>query len=65
MTINKLLLGSALALLSSALPAAAANIDTNMARMQAMDKITGRVSEIDVPVNGEAKFRKIPRLLMW
>ena len=56
MTINKLLLGSALALLSSALPAAAANIDTNMARMQAMDKITGRVSEIDVPVNGEAKF---------
>ena len=36
--------------------ALAANIETNMARMQAMDKITGRVSEIDVPVNGEAKF---------
>lgn len=36
--------------------AAAANIETNMAHMQAMDKITGRVSEIDVPVNGEAKF---------
>lgn len=29
---------------------------TNMARMQAMDKITGKVSEIDVPVNGEVKF---------
>lgn len=27
-----------------------------MARMQAMDKITGKVSEIDVPVNGEVKF---------
>ena len=36
--------------------ASASNIETNMARMQAMDKITGRVSEIDVPVNGEAKF---------
>ena len=36
--------------------ARASNIETNMARMQAMDKITGRVSEIDVSVNGEAKF---------
>lgn len=36
--------------------ALASNIETNIARMQAMDKITGRVSEIDVPVNGEAKF---------
>ncbi len=34
----------------------AAEIDTNMAKMQAMDKITGRVSVIDVPVNGEVKF---------
>lgn len=34
----------------------AAEIKTNMARMQAMDKITGRVSEIDVPVNGEVVF---------
>lgn len=31
-------------------------IDTNMAQMQAMDKITGRVSIIEVPVNGEVKF---------
>ena len=34
----------------------AAEIDTNTARMQAMDKITGRVSVIDVPVNGTANF---------
>lgn len=37
-------------------PALAVNIATNTARMQAMDKITGRVSEIDVPVNGLANF---------
>lgn len=55
-TINKLLFGTALLLTTTVLPAAATNIETNMARMQAMDKITGRVSEIDVPVNGEAKF---------
>ncbi len=36
--------------------ASAANIETNMAHLQAMDKITGRVSEIDVPVNGLANF---------
>ena len=34
----------------------AADITTNTARMQAMDKITGKVSEIDVPVNGLANF---------
>lgn len=39
-----------------ALSTKAANIDTNMAKMQAMDKITGRVSEIEVPVGGEAQF---------
>ena len=37
-------------------PALGVNIATNTARMQAMDKITGRVSEIDVPVNGLANF---------
>lgn len=31
-------------------------IQTNTAKMQAMDKITGRVSVIEVPVNGEVKF---------
>lgn len=39
-----------------ALPAKADNIAANTARMQAMDKITGRVSEIDVPVGGLANF---------
>lgn len=36
--------------------ARAAEIETNTARMQAMDKITGKVSEIDVPVNVPVKF---------
>ena len=56
MKTNKLFAGTALALLLSTGLAAAANIDTNTARMQAMDKITGRVSEIDVPVDGEVQF---------
>lgn len=34
----------------------AAEIETNTARMQAMDKITGRVSVINVPVNGKVNF---------
>ena len=34
----------------------AENIAMNTARMQAMDKITGRVSVIDVPVNGKVDF---------
>lgn len=34
----------------------AEEIDTNTAQMQAMDKITGRVSVINVPVGGEVKF---------
>ncbi len=53
---SKISLVSAAALLLSCGSAAAADIDTNTARMQAMDKITGKVSEIDVPVNGEAQF---------
>lgn len=36
--------------------ASAEQIDTNMAQMHAMDKITGRVSIIEVPVGGEVKF---------
>ena len=39
-----------------ALNASAENIKKNTARLQAMDKITGRVSVIDVPVNGEKAF---------
>lgn len=38
------------------LSAGATDIETNTARLQAMDKITGRVSEVDVPVNGLANF---------
>ena len=34
----------------------AENIKKNTAHLQAMDKITGRVSVIDVPVNGEKEF---------
>ena len=53
---NKLFL-PALLLSSVFLPLAqAATVETNTARMQAMDKITGRVSEIDVPVNSPVKF---------
>ncbi len=36
--------------------ALADEIDKNTAQMQAMDKITGRVSMINVPVGGEVKF---------
>lgn len=38
------------------LNATAAEIPTNTAQMQAMDKITGRVSVINVPVNSEVRF---------
>lgn len=48
--------GSVLILGVVSASAFAADIATNTARMQAMDKITGRVSEIDVPVNGLANF---------
>ena len=34
----------------------AADVDMNMAELQAMDKITGRVSIIDVPVGGAVSF---------
>ena len=40
-------------------PAMAENIQKNTARMQAMDKITGRVSVIDIPVNGKIDFGSI------
>lgn len=47
---------SSLVSLNLAVAAQAENIEKNTARMQAMDKITGRVSMINVPVNGEVKF---------
>ena len=36
--------------------AVSANIDMNTAQMQALDKVTGQMSIINVPVGGEAKF---------
>jgi len=55
MTKNKLMLFLALCLLF-ALPAKAAEVEMNMALMQAMDKITGRVNIIEVPVGGMVNF---------
>ena len=34
----------------------ASEIECNTAKMQAMDKITGRVNIIEIPVGGEVKF---------
>lgn len=51
----KLLTGIATGVLAAS-SLSAAEIDTNIAQMQAMDKITGRVSVIDVPVNGQVNF---------
>lgn len=39
-----------------AFSAQAENIEKNTARMQAMDKITGRVNVIDIPVGGKMDF---------
>ncbi len=46
----------ALSLSAAALSAQATEVETNTAKLQAMNKLTGRVSVIDVPVNGEAQF---------
>ena len=43
-------------MLSVCLGANAGELKRNTAKMQAMDKITGRVSVIEVPVGGELKF---------
>lgn len=53
---NKFILSTALACSVLMQQAKASDINTNTAHMQAMDKITGKVSEIDVPVNGLANF---------
>lgn len=53
---NKLLFGTALCCSLLAFNADAKEIDTNTAQMQAMDKITGKVSLIEVPVNGNVQF---------
>ncbi len=46
----------ALSLSAATLNVQATEIETNTAKLQAMNKLTGRVSVIDVPVNGEAQF---------
>ena len=52
---KKLLTSAAIGILLTA-DTFASDIAQNTARLQAMDKITGRVSEIDVPVNGLANY---------
>ncbi len=52
---NKLKYTAALCCLMCA-PALAAEIPTNAALMQAMDKVTGRVNKITVPVNSKISF---------
>lgn len=54
--INKLLACSAICSCLAFSAVQAAEIERNTAQMQAMDKITGRVSVVEVPVNGEVKF---------
>ncbi len=54
--INYLLTVSTLVWGAMTASAQSAEINTNIARMQAMDKITGMVRVIDVPVNSEVKY---------
>ena len=54
--LSKILAVSALSLAAGLNSAQAKEIETNTARLQAMDKMTGKVSVIEVPVNGEIKF---------
>lgn len=53
---SKLLFQTALACVLFNIEAPAADIAVDTARIQAMDKITGKVSEIDIPVNGLTNF---------
>ena len=56
MTKNKLFYTTLFSALSLSLGVNATEINTNTAIMQAMDKITGHVSLVEVPVNQEVKF---------
>ena len=56
---NRLFFLNFLAVTFITIPVMAENIEKNTAHMQAMDKITGRVSVIDVPVNGKIDFGSI------
>lgn len=53
--INKLL-APAVVLAALSAPASAKEIETNTAKLQAMDKITGRVNVIEAPVNAAVRF---------
>ena len=53
---NKLFAATAIGTILFGLQANAAQIERNTAQMQAMDKITGRVSVVEVPVNSEVTF---------
>lgn len=55
-TRNKFWTAATVGSLLFSMQASAAEIKRNTAQMQAMDKITGRVSVIDVPVNSEVAF---------
>lgn len=59
-TRNKFWTVAAVGSLLFSMQASAAEIERNTAQMQAMDKITGRVSVIDVPVNSEVAFGSFP-----
>ena len=55
--VNKILVAlPCLTFILSGVSVQAKEIDTNIARMQAMDKITGMVQVINVPVNSEVKY---------
>lgn len=53
---NKFYILGLLVALTSSTVVQAAQVEMNTAQMQAMDKITGRVSLIEVPVGGEISF---------
>lgn len=53
---NKLLAYTAICSIALSSMANASELERNTAKMQAMDKITGRVSVIEVPVGGEVAF---------
>ena len=53
---NKLFTATAITSLLMGLSANASEIERNTAQMQAMDKITGRVSVVEIPVNSEVTF---------
>ena len=60
---NKLFYTCAVCSFLTSYSAKASLLETNVALMQAMDKITGKVTEVVVPVGGEAKFKSFSIVL--